>query len=68
MAQTIAHLQCLTSYGVAFHSYTEPHLSTDNELVRNVLLALLSSLAKLENAEDQRAHKSWHGARQGQGD
>jgi DNA invertase Pin-like site-specific DNA recombinase len=49
MAQTIAHLQLLTSYGVAFHSYTEPHLSTDNELVRNVLLALLSSLAKLES-------------------
>ena len=48
MAQTIAHLQCLVSYGVAFHSYTEPHLATDNELVRNILLALLSSLAKLE--------------------
>jgi DNA invertase Pin-like site-specific DNA recombinase len=48
MTQTIAHLQRLTSYGVAFHSYTEPHLSTDNELVRNVLPALLSSLAKLE--------------------
>ena len=30
------------------YSYTEPHFSTDNELVRNVLLALLSSLAKLE--------------------
>jgi len=48
MAQTIAHLQRLTSYGVSFHSYTEPHLATDNELVRNVLLALLSSLAKVE--------------------
>jgi DNA invertase Pin-like site-specific DNA recombinase len=48
MAQTIAHLECLVSYGVAFHSYTEPHLATDNELVRNILLALLSSLAKLE--------------------
>jgi DNA invertase Pin-like site-specific DNA recombinase len=48
MAQTIAHLQRLTSYGVSFHSYSEPHLSTDNELVRNVLLALPSSLAKLE--------------------
>jgi predicted site-specific integrase-resolvase len=44
MAQTIIHLQRLSSYGVAFHSYTEPHLATDNELVRNVLLALLSSL------------------------
>ncbi len=48
MAQTIAHLQRLTSYGVGFHSYTEPHLATDNELVRNILLALLSSLAKVE--------------------
>ena len=38
----------LTSYGVTFHSYTEPHLATDNELVRNILLALLSSLAKVE--------------------
>ena len=42
------HLQRLCSYGVAFHSYTEPHLGTDNELVRNILLALLSSLAKVE--------------------
>lgn len=41
MAQTIAHLQRLTSYGASFHSYTEPHLATDNELVRNVLLALI---------------------------
>ena len=48
MAQTIAHLQRLTSYGVTFHSYTEPHLATDNELARNILLALLSSLAKVE--------------------
>jgi DNA invertase Pin-like site-specific DNA recombinase len=48
MTQTIIHLQRLSSYGVAFHSYTEPHLATDNELVRNILLALLSSLAKVE--------------------
>jgi DNA invertase Pin-like site-specific DNA recombinase len=48
MAQTIIHLQRLSSNGVAFHSYTEPHLATDNELVRNILLALLSSLAKVE--------------------
>jgi DNA invertase Pin-like site-specific DNA recombinase len=48
MVQTIMHLQRLASYGVSFHSYTEPHLATDNELVRNVLLALLASLAKLE--------------------
>jgi hypothetical protein len=48
MTQTIIHLQRLSSCGVAFLSYTEPHLATDNELVRNILLALLSSLAKVE--------------------
>jgi DNA invertase Pin-like site-specific DNA recombinase len=48
MAQTIIYLRRLSSYGVAFHSYSEPHLATDNELVRNILLALLSSLAKVE--------------------
>jgi DNA invertase Pin-like site-specific DNA recombinase len=48
MVQTIMHLQRLDSYGVKFHSYTEAHLNTDNELVRNVLLAVLSSLAKVE--------------------
>jgi DNA invertase Pin-like site-specific DNA recombinase len=48
MVPTIMHLQRLASYGVNFHSYTETHLATDNELVRNILLALLASLAKVE--------------------
>ena len=48
MAATVAHLQRLASHGVAFRSYTEEHLSTENELVRNILLAVLASLAKLE--------------------
>jgi DNA invertase Pin-like site-specific DNA recombinase len=48
MAATVAHLQRLGSHGVAFRSFTEEHLSTENELVRNILLATLSSLAKLE--------------------
>jgi DNA invertase Pin-like site-specific DNA recombinase len=48
MVPTIMHLQRLASYGVGFHSYTEPHLATDNELVRDILLALLASLAKQE--------------------
>src|SRR5262249_36853861 len=48
MVQTILHLQRLSSYGVAFHSYQEPHLQSDNEIVRNILLAVLSSLAKIE--------------------
>ena len=60
MAQTIGHLQRLNSYGVSFQSYTEPHLATDNELVRNILLALLSSLAKVE-AQNQRPHEGRHG-------
>jgi DNA invertase Pin-like site-specific DNA recombinase len=45
---TIKHLERLSACGIGFHSYTEAHLATDNELVRNVLLALLSSLAKIE--------------------
>jgi DNA invertase Pin-like site-specific DNA recombinase len=49
MVPTIMHLQRLASFGVGFHSYTEPHLATDNELVRNILLALLASLAKVES-------------------
>jgi DNA invertase Pin-like site-specific DNA recombinase len=48
MVPTILHLQRLSSCGVGFHSYTEPHLQTDNELVRNILLATLASLAKVE--------------------
>ena len=48
MATTVGHLQRLAAHGVAFRSFTEEHLSTENELVRNILLATLSSLAKLE--------------------
>ena len=48
MAATIGHLQRLSSHGVGFRSFTEEHLSTENELVRNILLATLASLAKLE--------------------
>jgi DNA invertase Pin-like site-specific DNA recombinase len=48
MATTVGYLQRLAGYGVAFRSFTEEHLSTENELVRNILLATLSSLAKLE--------------------
>ena len=48
MVPTITHLQRLASHGVSFHSYTKAHLSTDNELVRNILLAVMSSLAKVE--------------------
>ena len=49
MIPTIAYLQRLAGHGVSFHSYTEVHLSTDNELVGNILLAVMSSLAKVES-------------------
>jgi DNA invertase Pin-like site-specific DNA recombinase len=48
MIPTIMYLQRLAGYGVGFHSYTEPHLATDDELVRGILLAVLASLAKQE--------------------
>jgi DNA invertase Pin-like site-specific DNA recombinase len=48
MMATVSYLQQFASYGVAFHSYTEPLLSTDNELVRDILLAVMASLAKQE--------------------
>ena len=48
LTATVVDLQRLSSHGIAFRSFTEPHLSTDNELVRDVLLAVLASLAKLE--------------------
>jgi DNA invertase Pin-like site-specific DNA recombinase len=48
MAATVGYLQRLNGVGVAFHSYTEPLLSTDNELVRDIVLAVMASLAKQE--------------------
>jgi DNA invertase Pin-like site-specific DNA recombinase len=51
MQATVARLHQLNSYGVAFHSYTEPLVSTDNELVRDIVLAVYSSLAKAESAK-----------------
>jgi len=38
----------LAWHGVAFRSFTEEHLSTENELARNFLLATLASLPKLQ--------------------
>jgi DNA invertase Pin-like site-specific DNA recombinase len=52
---TILHLQRLAAWGVAFHSYTEPHLATDNELARNIILATLSSLARVDGVDGDEA-------------
>lgn len=48
VTQTVLHLDRLNSCRVAFHSYTESFLSTDNQLVRDILLSTLSSRTKLE--------------------
>jgi DNA invertase Pin-like site-specific DNA recombinase len=48
MVPTILHLQRLAAAAVVFHSYTEPLLSTDNEVVRDIVLAVMASLAKME--------------------
>src|SRR5262249_27195461 len=49
MVKTVMYLQRLADCGVSFHSYTEPHLSTDNEMLRDILLAVMASLAKMES-------------------
>jgi DNA invertase Pin-like site-specific DNA recombinase len=48
MVPTVLHLQRVASHGVGFHSYAEPMLSTDNEMIRDIVLALMASLAKIE--------------------
>ncbi len=64
MAATVLYLQRLATHGVAFRSFTEEHLSTENELVRNILLATLSALAKLEREKiSQRTKASLERAR-----
>jgi DNA invertase Pin-like site-specific DNA recombinase len=48
MPAAVNYLSRLGKAGVSFHSYTEPLLSTDNEMVRDVVLALMASMAKME--------------------
>jgi DNA invertase Pin-like site-specific DNA recombinase len=48
MVATVGYLQRLAAAGVAFHSYSEPALCSDNEMVRDIVLAVMSALAKAE--------------------
>jgi DNA invertase Pin-like site-specific DNA recombinase len=48
MTAVVGILGKLTAAGVTFHSYTEPALCSDNEMVRDILLAVMASLAKAE--------------------
>ena len=49
LRHVLSYLQQLDAAGVGFHSLTEEFLSTENELVRDVLLTILAHLAKLES-------------------
>ena len=65
MVPTIGHLQRLDAAGVKFHSYTEPMLSTDNEMIRDIVLAVMASLAKQERLRHlERIHAGIVKARQ----
>ncbi len=46
--KTIAYLQRLDDCGVAFKSYTEPFLDTDNELTAHIVLGVSSYYAQQE--------------------
>lgn len=42
------YISLLNSYDVKFISYSEPYFNTDNEMVRDILLSVMGSLAKQE--------------------
>jgi DNA invertase Pin-like site-specific DNA recombinase len=48
VVKTIGYLQDLKSYGVDWHSYTQPFLASGNEMVDSIVLSVLSALAKQE--------------------
>ncbi len=48
LAQTVHYLRRLDTFGVGFHSYSEPMLSTRDEMVRDILIGVFSALAKVE--------------------
>lgn len=58
MWKTITYLQKLDDYGVRFHSLTEEYINTDIEMVRNMLLSVLSDFAKLEREKISRRTKT----------
>jgi DNA invertase Pin-like site-specific DNA recombinase len=48
MRKTVAYLERLDACGVAFKSYTEPFLDTDNELITHIVLGVTSYYAQQE--------------------
>lgn len=52
---TLDYLRILEANGVGFRSLQEPMLNTDNELVKHILLAVISYFAKME--KDRRSER-----------
>ena len=48
MSRTVQLIEMLERIGIGVISYSEPYLDTTNELARNILLAVVSTLAKAE--------------------
>ena len=48
MSRTVQLIEMLDRMGIGVISYSEPYLDTTNELARNILLAVVSTLAKAE--------------------
>lgn len=46
--KTMRYLKQFEECGINFHSFTEEYLTTENELVSNILLSVMSYFAKLE--------------------
>lgn len=48
MRATVFHLQRLEQMGISIRSHTEPSLSTDNELTRDITLGIFATIAAQE--------------------
>jgi len=48
VVKTIGYLEQLNKWGVGYRSYTQPYLDTGNDLTRDIVLAVLSAVAKQE--------------------
>jgi DNA invertase Pin-like site-specific DNA recombinase len=49
--KTIHYLDLLANYGVKFKSYTEQYLDSENELIRHMLLGVISYFAEQQAVE-----------------
>ena len=58
VGETVVDIQRLARCGVAFHSYAEDHLCTDNEAVSGVLIRVIASLARLEHQKISKGTKA----------